>query len=45
MRFANFDFCLLVAIRPSLRVNDSITCCTATSPTIRQGNRRGEAAV
>src|SRR6516165_7969189 len=41
VRFANFDFCLLVAIRLSLVSTTASRAATATSPAIRQGNRRG----
>jgi|SRR6516165_1335745 len=43
VRFANFDFCLLVAIQPSLVSTTASRAATVTSPAIRQGNRRGEA--
>src|SRR6516225_934112 len=40
-----FDFCLLVAIRPSLVSTTASRAATDTSPAIRLGNGKGEAAV
>src|SRR5262249_3528090 len=41
----NFDFCLLVAIWPSLVSTTASRAATDTSPTIGQGNGRGGPAV